>query len=49
MGVLRIESAALRCAQPHLAVIADKQQDLCVELLPSGRNDGLQNGAIKVL
>ncbi len=29
--------------------IADQQQDLAAELLPSSRNDGLQSEAIKML
>ena len=43
----RVEAAALRCAQPYLAAIAHQQQDVSVELLRGGRNDGLQSGAIK--
>lgn len=45
----RVESRALGCAQPHPAAIADQQDDLGVELLRGGRNDGLQSGAIKML
>lgn len=45
----RIESAALGRTQLYPAAIADQQQDLSVELLPSGGKEGLQSGAIKVL
>jgi hypothetical protein len=44
-----IESAAFGCAQSHPAAVADEQQDLRIELLRGGRNDGLQSGAIKLL
>ena len=39
----RIESAALGCAQPHLAAITDQQQDVAVELLCSRSNNRLQS------
>jgi len=45
----RIESGALGCTYPHLAPIADHQQNLAVELLRGSRDDGLQSGAIQVL
>jgi len=34
----RIESAAFGCTHPDFATVADQYQDVCVELLGSGRN-----------
>src|SRR6185312_7062744 len=44
-----IKSAALGRAKPCPAAIADQQQDLSAELLPSGRDHSLQNRTIQVL